>query len=70
MQKDVSEDMLVSIGEHYRQLLKDAMGKSPPLQANSPETIAKKGRNEPYIDTGELRDNLGYRTTKNRSVKK
>ena len=62
--RDTSATTLDSIGKYYQQLLQDAMGMSPPLESNSKAVIAKKGRNEPYIDSGELRDNLGYKTSK------
>lgn len=39
------------------------------LAPNSPITIAKKGRNSPLIDTGELRSKVAYRTSKDKNIK-
>lgn len=61
---------LDSLGRLYQQLLQDAMGMSPPLISNAPSVVERKGRNSPYEDTGELQENLGYRTSKSTGVKK
>lgn len=38
----------------------DIFGESPPLASNADSVIAKKGKNAPLEDTGDLKDNLGY----------
>lgn len=58
------------LGEHYRDWLKAIFGDVGVLESNSQRTQAEKGRDDPLVDEGELRDNLGYRTTSNKTVKK
>lgn len=59
------------LGEHYRDWLKAIFGDIGVLESNSPSTQAMKdGRDEPLVDEGELRDNLGYKSTSDKTVKK
>lgn len=39
------------------------------LLDNAPSTIRQKGRNNPLIETGELKKNMAYRTSANKEIK-
>tara|TARA_Y100000310_G_scaffold74348_1_gene70508 strand:- start:34419 stop:34829 length:411 start_codon:yes stop_codon:yes gene_type:complete len=67
---DLSEQLLDSIGAFYRDEYKNLLGDSSRLTSNAPSVIERKGRDEPGIDTGELRDNAGFRTSKSGAVQK
>lgn len=59
------------LGDKILDLVRQLFGDSYLFQDNAPSTIAQKGgRNEPLHDTGELGDNLGFKTTDNRTVRK
>jgi len=70
MGKSDSSDLLAYIGKYYQKELKAIFGDTSRLEPNAPATVAIKGRNEPLVDTQELRDNLGYRTSKEKDIKK
>ena len=59
-----------ALGDKMVVLSRELFGDTYLFEDNAPSTIAKKGKNSPLEDTGELRDNLGYKTTENRSVRK
>lgn len=54
------------IGQSLTNHVKLWFGDPSKLAANAPS----KGRNTPLVDTEELKDNLGFRTTKNMGVQK
>lgn len=54
------------IGESLINHIRMWFGDPSKLAANAPS----KGRNTPLVDTEELKDNLGFRSTKNMGVKK
>lgn len=54
--------VLNSIGKGYAEIIQAGMGKPHRTgNSNAPSTIAVKGRNSPWIDTGELKQNISYR---------
>lgn len=55
------DSSLHEIGIEATAEAKSIFGSVPPLQPNSPETIQIKGSNQPLVDSGELRDNWGYK---------
>lgn len=60
--------MLDEIGHHLTEEGKKIFG-SAALAPNSEGTIAQKGRNEPLVDTGSLKERTAYRTSKNKTIK-
>lgn len=68
--QDGSERLLEEIGTFYRDEYKNILGDNSRLDSNAPSVIDKKGRDGPGIDTGELRDNAGFRTSKNGTIQK
>lgn len=64
------EDTLDTFATTGMKLTKRNFGKTPPLKSNSQATINLKGRNSPLIDTGELMDNMSYKTSADRKVRK
>lgn len=54
--------ILNSIGKGYAEIIQAGMGKPHRTgNSNAPSTIAVKGSNSPWIDTGELKQNISYR---------
>lgn len=54
--------VLNSIGKGYAEIIQAGMGKPHRTgNSNAPSTIAVKGNNSPWIDTGELKQNISYR---------
>ncbi len=54
--------ILNSIGKGYAEIIQAGMGKPGRVgNSNTQSTIDIKGRNEPWIDTGELKQNISYR---------
>lgn len=54
--------VLSSIGKGYAEIIQAGMGKPHRTgNSNAPSTIAVKGNNSPWIDTGELKQNISYR---------
>ena len=59
------------VGADITKFIRNMFGDTSILLENAPLTIKLKGgRNTPLVDTGELRDNLGYKTSKNKGVTK
>lgn len=50
--------------EEVTQVVKSAFGDTYLLADNAESVIASKGRNEPLVDKGELRDHLDYKINK------
>ena len=61
--KDNSKDLLDTIGKNYQGALVGLFGDSSVLSPNADTTIRLKGRDEPLVDSGELRDNLTYKSS-------
>lgn len=54
--------VLSSIGKGYAEIIQAGMGKPHRTgNSNTPSTVAAKGNNSPWIDTGELKQNISYR---------
>ena len=54
--------ILNSIGKGYAEIIQAGMGKPGRVgNSNTQSTISIKGRNEPWIDTGELKQKISYR---------
>lgn len=68
--KDNSKMLLDRVGKTYQEALVSLFGDSSALQSNASPTISLKGRDEPLVDSGELRDNLSYRNSKDNEIKK
>lgn len=51
-------------------ITKAIFGDTSQLPSNRPATIAKKGRNEPLVDTGDLVNNMAYKTSVNKIARK
>lgn len=58
------------LGEAVAGQMRSIFGDVGLLAPNAPTTIYRKGKDEPLVDTGELRDNLGSKTTYDKSVNK
>ena len=52
--------LLNVVGEQIVKIEKSLFGSGGPLLANSPYTIALKGRDDPLVDSGTLRDKVRY----------
>ena len=65
-QKDVISSILLDVGELLRSETQKNFGSNNKigLAPNSSKTISKKGRNDPLVDTGTLRDNMSVRTSR------
>lgn len=57
------------LGKEMQKLGQSMFGDSM-LADNAPLTQKLKGRNDPLVDTGELRQNFGYKTSLDDTVKK
>lgn len=64
-----TKNLLDNIGTHYRDLIKSIFGDIKELKSNSPYTIKLKGKNSPLIESGDLRDKVKYKSSKNRGLK-
>ena len=49
------------IGHKMVEGIRKVFGDTSKLKANAPSTIAKKGRNEPLVDSGEMRRRVNFR---------
>lgn len=58
---DSPRDAAQVIGHRMVEDIREVFGDTSKLKANAPSTIAKKGRNEPLIDTGKLKATVNYR---------
>jgi len=68
--KDNSKQLLDTIGKTYQEALLSLFGDTSMLTPNAPLTISLKGRDEPLVDSGELKDNLSYRNSIDKEIKK
>ena len=64
-----AEQSLIKLAMLMKKDIHGVFGSSPPLIANSESVQEKKMGNAPLIDTGELRDNLGYKINDGEVVK-
>jgi len=62
--------LLDTIGKYHQKELQSLFGDTSALASNRPTTIRIKGRDEPLVDSGELRDNLAYRNSIDEEIKK
>ncbi|MGX9869048.1 hypothetical protein [Enterobacter mori] len=53
--------VFTSFGKEVQGLLRKGFGDTGLLPSNAPATIARKGKNSPLVDTGELKSKLTYR---------
>lgn len=58
------EDNLLDSGEPIREALNSVFGDTSLLQENSERRVREKGRNEPLVDSGSLRDHLAIKEVK------
>lgn len=58
---DDPRDAAQVIGHHMVEDIRKVFGDISKLKANAPSTIAKKGRNEPLVDSGEMRRRVNFR---------
>ena len=56
LNKDNSKQLLDTIGKTYQEALVGLFGSTSELTPNADLTISLKGRDEPLVDTGELRE--------------
>ena len=49
------------VGHRMVEDIRKVFGDTSKLKANAPSTIAKKGRNEPLVDSGEMRRRVNFR---------
>jgi len=71
MKPEDTKELLNTYGRYLRNSEKAIFGKPLALSANAPSTVIKKGgRNTPLVDTSELKDNVGFRTSLNKAIKK
>lgn len=63
-----NEKLLEGLGEFLREEEKKIFG-SAQLAANASSTVEKKGRNEPLVDSSELKNKTAYRTSKSKIIK-
>lgn len=59
VQRDNAADILNLIGDGVSQLIRDEIDNGD-FAPNAPSTIARKGTDKPLIDTGTMRDAVGY----------
>jgi hypothetical protein len=57
---DSPREAVQVIGHRMVEDIREVFGSSK-LKANAPSTIAKKGRNEPLVDSGEMRRRVNFR---------
>tara|TARA_R110002153_G_scaffold2993_4_gene14184 strand:- start:925 stop:1368 length:444 start_codon:yes stop_codon:yes gene_type:complete len=62
--------LLTAIGQFYQRKIRAMFGNSSLLRDLRPDTVRRKQSTVPLIETGELRANLGYRTSKSLKVHK
>lgn len=68
MTRDVSTKLLTDIGRFYQRKARSMFGVPSMTRDNEAGWAERKGGNNPLILTGELRDNLGFRTSKTKTV--
>lgn len=62
------EKLLDVIGKNTTQFAKSIFGESPPLTANSPDTIDSKGFDAPLVYSGSLAASWSYRVSINGKI--
>tara|TARA_R110000851_G_scaffold74984_6_gene165309 strand:- start:2449 stop:2802 length:354 start_codon:yes stop_codon:yes gene_type:complete len=60
--------LLATIGQFYQRKIRAMFGDSSLLRDLMPDTVRRKQSSTPLLETGELRANLGYRTSKSMKV--
>jgi hypothetical protein len=60
--------LLATIGQFYQRKIRAMFGDSSLLRGLMPDTVRRKQSSIPLLETGELRANLGYRTSKSMKV--
>ena len=58
---DSPRDAAQVVGHRMVEDIRKVFGDTSKLKANAPSTIAKKGRNEPLVDSGEMRRRVNFR---------
>ena len=58
---DGPRDAARVIGHRMVEDIRKVFGDTSKLKANAPSTIKKKGRNEPLVDSGEMRRRVNFR---------
>ena len=58
---DSPRDAAQVLGHKMVEDIRKVFGDTSKLKANAPSTIAKKGRNEPLVDSGEMRRRVNFR---------
>ena len=58
---DSPRDAAQVVGHKMVEDIREVFGDTSMLKANAPSTIKKKGRNEPLVDSGEMRRRVNFR---------
>ena len=58
---DSPRDAAQVVGHRMAEDIRKVFGDTSKLKANAPSTVAKKGRNEPLVDSGEMRRRVNFR---------
>lgn len=58
---DSPRDAAQVVGHKMVEDIRKVFGDTSKLKANAPSTVAKKGRNEPLVDSGEMRRRVNFR---------
>ena len=66
--RTTNEGFFISLGKVLVQTEKNLFGSSGSLVKNAPFTVALKGRDDPLVDTGDLRDRVAYKTSISKRV--
>ena len=61
-------DFLAEVGMFYQKELRGIMGDKSRLMENDPITIRLKGHDSPMIGGGDMKANVGYRTSKRKKI--
>ena len=61
---------LEAFAKNAQKEIKRGFGNSAILPPNAPSTVKKKGFNAPLVETGDLRDNLAYKISTKKGIKK
>ena len=61
---------LEAFAKNTQKVIKRGFGNSAILPPNAPSTVKKKGFNAPLVETGDLRDNLAYKISTKKGIKK
>ena len=63
-------DTLEAFAKSAQKAIKRGFGNTAILPPNAPSTVKKKGFNAPLVETGDLRDNLAYKISAKKGIKK